>query len=77
VDSSQITTEQAAKIKDAIGPAFGYLSRLVQRMDRRGFPPDDRLFQLATQAQDRMQHLWITLHSMSIKQGVGRKPKAK
>jgi hypothetical protein len=75
VDSSQITTEQAEKIKDAIGPAHGYLTRLVRRMERRGFPPDDRLFQLAREAQDRMQHLWITLHYMSIKRGVGCPPK--
>jgi hypothetical protein len=77
MDSSQITTEQAAKIKDAIGPAFGYLSLLVRRMERRGFPPDDQLFKIATAAQDRMQHLWITLHYMSIKEGVGRQPKPK
>ena len=77
MDSSQITTDQAAKIKDAIGPAFGYLSRLVQRMERRGFPPDDQLFKLATAAHDRMQHLWITLHYMSIKEGVWRPAKRK
>jgi hypothetical protein len=72
MDSSQITTEQAEKIKDAIGPAFGYLSRLVRRMERRGFPPDDKLSQLATAAYDRMHHLWIDRHYRSCRSGVGR-----
>jgi hypothetical protein len=72
MDSSQITTEQAEKIKDAIGPAFGYLSRPVQRIERRGFPPDDKLFQLASAAYDRMHHLWGDLHYRSCRSGVGR-----
>lgn len=32
IDSSQLTTEQAAKINDAISPTVGYLCRLVRRM---------------------------------------------
>jgi len=59
MDSSQLTTEQAAKIRDAIGPTVGYLCRLVRRMERRGFPPDDKLFKLATEAYDKMYHLSI------------------
>ena len=72
MDSSQITTEQAAKLFAVIRPTVGYLSRLVQRMERRGFPPDDQLLQLATAAFDRMYHLSMTLHYMSVKEGVGR-----
>lgn len=46
MDSSQLTHEQARRIHDAIGPTVGYLSRLLDRMDKRHFPPDDKLRRL-------------------------------
>jgi hypothetical protein len=75
MDSSQLTTEQAAKNRDAIGPTVGYLCRLVRRMERRGFPPDDELFKLATEAYDKMYHLSSDLHYRSIQSGVGYPPR--
>jgi len=76
MDSSHLTTAQAGKIRDAIGPTVGYLCRLVRRMERRGFPPDDKLFRLATEAYDKIYHLSIDLHNRSIQSGVGCPPKS-
>ena len=75
MESSQLTTEQTTKIRDAIGLTVGYLSRLVRRMERRGLPPDDMLFKLATEAYDKMYHLSIDLHYRSIQSGVGHPPR--
>jgi hypothetical protein len=75
MDSSQLTTAQAEKIKDAIGPTVGYPCRLVQRMERRGFSGDDRFFQRAKAAYDAMYSLSIDLHYRSIPCGVGEPPK--
>jgi hypothetical protein len=48
---------------------------IVRRMERRGFPPDDELFKLATEAYEKMYHLSIDLHCRSIQSGVGSPPR--
>ncbi len=47
VDSQQITREQAKQLHDAIAPTLGYLSRLIERMEKRRFPRTDPLFKNA------------------------------
>jgi len=74
MESSQLTTEQTTKIRDAIGPTVGSC-RLVRRMEPRGLPPADMLFKLATEAYDKMYHLSIDLHYRSIQSGVGHPPR--
>lgn len=63
---------QAKRIAAALGPALGYLHRLQRRMEQRGFPPQDPLYQLVGRAYEAMHHLYIELHYRSCDGGVGR-----
>jgi hypothetical protein len=68
-----LTPEQAAKIKDALGPATGYLWRLVDRLVKVGLDTrDPKLMKLATDAQDAMHALGVELQYQSRGHGVGR-----
>jgi hypothetical protein len=73
--SSDLKHWQAARINDVVRPTVAYLSRLKRRMEKRGFPPDDRLFRLVTQAHASMQDLSMELHCLSCGNGVGRNGK--
>jgi hypothetical protein len=44
-------------------------------MERRGFPPDDKLLRLTENAFNALHALAIELHYMSCASGVGRAPK--
>ena len=44
---------------------LGYLNRLIERMNRVGFLPDDPLMKLATEARDKVHSLWVDLHYRS------------
>lgn len=72
MDSSQLTTEQAAALRDKIGDLREYVLRLKKRIDENGFPQDDKLRRLVAKAEDALQHLWVELHYMSCGHGVGR-----
>jgi hypothetical protein len=71
----RLTPEQARKIKEAIGPATGYLWRLVDRLVKVGLDVrDPKLTRLATAARDAMHALGVELHYRSCTHGVGRPP---
>jgi len=71
----RLTTDQAAKIKEALGPATGYLWRLVDRLVTVGIDVrDPRLMKLATEAWEAMHALGVELHYPSCGHGVGRQP---
>jgi hypothetical protein len=72
VDSNGLKRWQAKRIGAALHPALGYLSRLQRRMEQRGFPPQDQLYQLVTRAFEALHHLCIELHYRSCDGGVGR-----
>ena len=63
---------QARKIRETLQPALGYLTRLKHRMEATGFPPDDRLYIAATNAQRSLQDLLVELHYLSCERGVGQ-----
>jgi hypothetical protein len=64
--------ERPAKIiSDALYPGFNYVARLRERMERAGFPPGDRLYQLAAKAHDAIRQLASELHYLGCN-GVGR-----
>ena len=44
MDSRHVTNEQAQAISRWLEPTAMRLSRLRERMETRGFPPDDRLY---------------------------------
>ncbi len=71
----KLTTDQAGKIHDAIGPTLGYLARLVERMDRTNLRHGDpKLYALVRAAEDSMHALSVELHYQSCGPGVGRPP---
>jgi hypothetical protein len=41
-------------------------------MEKRGFLPSDRLFQLVQQAEKDLQALFMELHYLSCSSGVGK-----
>ncbi|HEY1601798.1 MAG TPA: hypothetical protein VGG64_19510 [Pirellulales bacterium] len=73
MDANDLTTEQAARIREALVPAMGYLGRLRERMDKTGFTPDDKLRGLTSSAYEAMHHLCVELHYLSCSGGVGRR----
>jgi len=48
-----------------MAPTLCYLSRLVQRLDARSFPADDRLYVAALKAKAAMSELVMTLHYLT------------
>ena len=63
---------QAKALYAAIRPALGYLCRLRDRMEKRGFSPTDKLVRLTVTAYDALHALSIELHYLSCEAGVGR-----
>jgi hypothetical protein len=74
VDETKLQPWQARKIREALQPALGYLTRLQRRMEVTGFPPDDRLYMAAVKAQTSLQTLLVELHYLSCGSGIGRPP---
>jgi hypothetical protein len=72
VESNELTTAQAERIRDALLPHVRYLYKLKTRMEKTGFPPGDRLFRLTCTAYDSAQQLAMALHYLSCESGVGR-----
>jgi hypothetical protein len=75
MDSSELTTEQACKMHQSLFRLANYLSRVVRRMEKKGFPPDDHLYQTTKRAYDAVCTLCMELHYLSCKSGVARPPK--
>jgi hypothetical protein len=74
MDSSNLTMEQAAQMHKSLFRLANYLSRMVKRMERTGFPPNDPLFKSASRAYDAVCSVCMDLHYLSCKSGVGRPP---
>jgi hypothetical protein len=75
VGMDRLNPEQARKIHEALGPATGYLWRLVERMCESDLRlRDPELYRLVTAARDAMLALTVELHYQSCKSGVGRPP---
>jgi hypothetical protein len=69
----RLTPGQAAKVRDALGPATSYLWRLVDRLVKVGVDVrDPKLTRLATAAGDAMHGLGVELHYQGGGHGVGR-----
>jgi hypothetical protein len=72
VKAHQITTAQAARLRELVGRDLRFMSRLCQRMERLGFPPDDALYRAALNARHAVQALHVEAHYRSCTSGVGR-----
>jgi hypothetical protein len=72
MDSDKLTTEQAGQMRQSLFRLTNYLSRVVTRMERTGFPPDDPLFKSARRAYDAVCSFCMDLHYHSCKSGAGK-----
>jgi hypothetical protein len=72
VTSDDLTTEQARRVGAVVGRELRYLGRLRDRMQRRGFPPDDPLVRDVTAAYNAIHGLRVRLHYLSCSSGVGK-----
>lgn len=52
MDSRELTPDQLAKLKAALGRHQAYLNALVKRMDAKHFPSSDQLYLDASAADD-------------------------
>lgn len=77
MDSDDITCAQAARIRTHTGPVLGYLLRLRERMDHRGFWNQDPFYKKVADACEAMHSLNVELHYMSVPRGVGRPERKK
>ena len=62
MDSNDLTRDQAAQIGARIREAMVFVGSLRERMDRRGWNPNDRLYQEAAKAYDALHGLNVSLH---------------
>jgi hypothetical protein len=75
MDSDDLTHEQAGKMHKSLFRLANYLARVVKRMERTRFPPDDPLFKSARRAYDAVCSFCMDLHYLSCKSGVARPPR--
>ena len=73
MDRETIKKSQAKVIGSALFPGMNYLYRLRERMQKVGFPHDDKLYQLVCNAYDAMHRLSVEIHYLSC-DGVGNPP---
>jgi hypothetical protein len=69
--ADDLTRQQAAAIRNKLGPMLAYLYRLKRRMDQKGFPEDDPLVIATQQATSAMCELHNEVMCRSI-DGRGR-----
>jgi hypothetical protein len=62
VDLSYFTPKQAQELSARLVPALGYLTRLTNRMQQRGWKSDDPAYVAAWQARDALHELTVRLH---------------
>ena len=62
--STDLRHDQAEALTQSLGKQARYLSRLVERMDRLGFPKDDRFYAQAMRARDATISLLGTAHEL-------------
>ena len=75
MDSDKLTTKQADQMRRSLYRLANYLSRIVTRMERTRFPPDDPLYKSARRAYDAVGSLYMDLHYLSCESGVSRPPR--
>jgi hypothetical protein len=75
MDNTKIKLWQAKLMYATLRPALGCLCRLRERMERRGFPQNDKLLKLTVAAYNAIHLLTVELHYMSCASGLGRETK--
>lgn len=75
MNSTDLTTGQYEALKPRVAQMQRFLNALVKRMDARGFPPGDGLYQAAMRARAAVQDMATHVHYGSCESGVARAPK--
>jgi hypothetical protein len=70
MDRSTVKKSQAKVVSEALFPGMNYLFRLRERMQKAGFPHDDKLYKMVESAYDAMHRLSVEVHYLSC-DGVG------
>lgn len=70
--SADLTSTQATQLRDFVARRLRYLNRLLDRMQRVRWLPEDDMFQAVICARDAMQDLHVAAHYAGRKSGVGR-----
>jgi hypothetical protein len=61
VELSELTPEQAHALAERLAPTLGYLTRLTNRMQQRGWRADDPTYVAAWAARDALHELTVRL----------------
>lgn len=70
MQSYDLTTAQAQTLQEQLPPMLNYLNKLQHRMQNKGFPLDDPLWELVSRTQKSMQDLVTELRC-----GAAEKPR--
>jgi hypothetical protein len=65
MERDDIKKWQAKKIAESLHPGLNYLFRLLHRMEKAGFRPDDSYYKLVSDAYNAVHKLWVHTHYMS------------
>ena len=66
MNSRDLTPEQLDELAERIRQMVDYLHRFKERMEQQKFPRDDAIFDLTSRAFDRVHHLRMALHYLSV-----------
>lgn len=72
VRTSQLTIEQARKLREQVAARLRYLNKLVERVTKLGFAPGDVLYDAAIRAQAAVHELHVKAHYAGIQHRVGK-----
>ena len=62
MELSDLSPEQARELAERLSPMLGYLTRLTNRMQQRGWRADDPAYRAAWAARDALHELTVRLH---------------
>ena len=66
VDMNHLSPRQAAALAEKLAPMLGYLVRLTDRMQKRGWDPDDFAYRSAWRARDELHGLCVRLRYQAV-----------
>jgi hypothetical protein len=72
VDLSDLTRQQAQELGEKLHPHLGYLTRLTDRMQKRGWKAQDPAYRAAWNARHHLHDLVVRLHYQSAGNPGGR-----
>ena len=74
VDQADLDTDQCQRLRDAAGRRLGWVRRLLQRMDERGWAKSDPLYEQVKRAADEVMRLDMLLMQIGL---VAHNPRAR